>query len=65
MNTQRVRGVMAASNCSGVMRKPLASVQGTTTGTPPAISTMSAYDVQYGAGRITSSPGFTEAISAL
>ena len=65
MNTQRVRGVMAASSCSGVMRNPLASLQGTTTGTPPAISTMSAYDVQYGAGRITSSPGFRLAISAL
>ncbi|MNY56884.1 hypothetical protein D3C86_1930090 [compost metagenome] len=46
MNTQRVRGVMAASSWTAMMRKPLASLHGTTTGTPPAISTMSAYDVQ-------------------
>jgi hypothetical protein len=37
----------------------------TDTGTPPQICTMSAYEVQYGAGRITSSPGFRLAISAL
>ena len=69
LNLKRLLLVTDVPLCrAGVLdqvRKPLDSVQDTTTGTPPAISTISAYEVQYGAGRITSSPGFTEAMSAL
>ena len=38
-------------------RKPVDSVVGSTTGTPPPSAMHSGYDVQYGAGTSTSSPG--------
>jgi hypothetical protein len=44
--SQRVRGVMARSRSSGFRRKPFCSAQGTMTGTPPQIKTMSAYVTQ-------------------
>src|SRR6185369_7300789 len=52
-----VRGVTAASSCSIETRKPLDSVVGSSTGTPPPSVITSGYDVQYGAGSSTSSPG--------
>src|SRR6478672_4613093 len=52
-----VRGVTAASSCAIDTRKPDASVVGSTTGTPPPSVMISGYDVQYGAGSSTSSPG--------
>jgi len=64
-SSQRVRGVIAASRSCACSRKPLSSVQPTGTGRPPAISTRSAHDVQYGAARITSSPGSSVAMKAL
>ncbi|MNP39419.1 hypothetical protein D3C76_1329940 [compost metagenome] len=63
--TQRVRGLMAASNCSGVTLKPCTAPQGMTTGTPPLSMAISVYDTQYGAGVITSSPGSRVARKAL
>src|SRR6478672_12910363 len=56
-NNTFVRGVTAASSCSIETRKPVASVVGSTTGTPPPSAMHSGYDVQYGAGSNTSSPG--------
>src|SRR5450432_2981954 len=52
-----VRGVTAASSCSIETRNPVTSVVGSTTGTPPPSVMISGYDVQYGAGSSTSSPG--------
>src|SRR3954470_9170647 len=52
-----VRGVTAASSCSIVTRKPMSAVVGSSTGTPPPNAMHSGYDVQYGAGSNTSSPG--------
>jgi hypothetical protein len=46
-------GVMAASNCSGVILKSVSTDVGTSTGTPPDNFTISKYETQYGAGKIT------------
>jgi hypothetical protein len=63
-NNAFVRGVLAASSCSTVTRNSVASVVGTTTGSPPARVIASGYVVQYGAGSTTSSPGSTIVCSA-
>ena len=60
-----VRGVHAASSWSTVTWKPVSSVVSTTLGTPPARAIASGYVVQYGAGRITSSPGSQSAANAV
>jgi hypothetical protein len=56
--------VTAASSCSFVILKPFDSGAEIITGIPPTIFIISAYVTQYGAGRITSSPGLTSALSA-
>ena len=65
MISHLVLGVIAASRAAGVILKPLSAVVSTATGAPPARRTMSGYDTQYGAGMITSSPGFKVATRAL
>jgi hypothetical protein len=52
-----VRGVRAASSWSTETRYPASSPANTSTGSAPARRIASGYVVQYGAGRITSSPG--------
>ena len=60
----RVRGVTAASTCSRAGTR-LPGSGATTTGTARHIFTISGYDTQYGASRITSSPASRMANSAL
>ncbi len=55
----RVRGVIELS--SSVTSRPRISDNLTGTGTPPATSTLAAYEGKPGSGTITSSPGSTRA----
>src|SRR5687768_12450547 len=64
-NSHFVRAPIDAARSAGASVNPLASLQGTQTGTPPAIRIISGYDAQYGAGTIASSPGSSVAIMAL
>ena len=52
-----VRGVSAVSSWATVTLKSVDSSVSRMTGLPPASSIASGYVVQYGAGRMTSSPG--------
>ncbi len=56
---------MAFFNCSGVNLKPELSSVSIITGIPCAIVTIGGYETQYGAGMMTSSPGFTTDIIEL
>jgi hypothetical protein len=60
-----VRGVMAASSCSGVILNPVDAVAGSVIGIPIVIRTISMYDTHAGTATITSSPASTVACSAL
>ena len=57
--------VIFFSSSSGVILNPFFSEHLTIFGVPPAKRTISGYETQYGAGIITSSPGFTVAKIAL
>ena len=52
-----MRGVMAASSCSGSSAKPVAAVVDTSTGVPPLNRIAGRYATYDGSCRITSSPG--------
>src|SRR5471030_2425586 len=65
MISHLVLGVIARSSASGVSLKPVDSWQFTMTGVPSPNSTISGYETQYGAGMMTSSPGFRVASMAL
>ncbi len=60
-----VRGLIAFLICSGAGSKPVSIVVSTSTGTPPATRTMSAYETQNGVKMTTSSPSFRSAWNRL